>query len=172
MCGASSSSDNLAVSGGNLYVSAGKPGMLFGTVGRSRQNEEFSYLIVFKHANPTLADSRAVDFQCSSDGRQAKTIDKISIKGTAIEADYQIRLNESMNEIESESLAIGGELKDLSRGKIFLIDLTDSAPEFEQIDGVLPQISNELKTTDDIKQLMELIEASLDTLPKAKKYLN
>jgi hypothetical protein len=49
MCGEMSFFGNAGVSSGNLFLVSGKPAVLFGTVTKPGAQEEFCYVLVFRH---------------------------------------------------------------------------------------------------------------------------
>jgi hypothetical protein len=164
MQGASSSSDNLGVSGGNLVVVAPKPGVFFGTVRAPGRQEQFTYLILFRYGRAkSNGSNRGIEVHCSSDGRKAETKDAIELDGKRIEATYHIELNEKHTAIEKESLTIGGQSLDMTAGQVFLIDLTAETPTYQQKKVELPAIPSKLESMQDVEQLAEMIRRSLES---------
>jgi hypothetical protein len=173
MRGASSTSNNLGVSGGNLVVVAPKPGVFFGTVRAPGRQEQFTYLILFRYGRPkSNGSNRGIKFHSTSDGRKAETTDAIELDGKSIEAAYYIELNEKQTAIEKESLTMGGKSMDMAAGQVFLIDLAVEAPTYQQKKVELPAIPSNLESMQDVEQLAETIRKSLESQdPEIKAFL-
>ncbi len=160
--GSRSTSDKLAISGGNLVVVAPQPGILFGTVTKPAGAEEFTYLVLFRYGLPRSDGSeRGLRFQCGSDGQTAETSNTIELNGKRIEASYRIELDEERAAVASEKLTVGGQQRDPAAGLVFLIDLSEEAPIYHQKRVELPEISGALETPQDVERLAETIRASL-----------
>jgi hypothetical protein len=163
MRGASSSSNNLSVSGGNLVVVAPKPGVFFGTVQAPGRQEQFTYLILFRYGRPASNGSnRGIEVHCTSDGRKAETRDAIELDGKRIEVAYHIELDEKQTAIEKERLTIGGRSMDMTADQVFLIDLATETPTYQQKKVELPAIPSKLESMQDVEQLAETIRSSLE----------
>jgi hypothetical protein len=171
--GASSSSDNLRVSSGNLVVVAPRPGVLFGTVTRPGHQEQFTYLILFRYGRPKSGSgSRGIQTDCRSDGRTAHTKDAIELDGKRIEAEYHIELNEKQTDVAGEAVTVGGKMIDLTAGQVFLIDLGAETPAYRQKKVELPAIASKLEAKEDVEKLAEAIRSSLESQdPEIKAFL-
>jgi hypothetical protein len=172
--GSSSSSGNLGVSGGSLVLVAPKPGIYFGTVRKPGGPEQFTYLILFRHARPGSHGSKwGIESHCTSDTRgTAETKDAIELDGKRIEAAYRLELDETLTAVANESLAIGGKNVDMVSGRVFLIDLGAETPTYQQKKVELPAIPSPLESTDDVERLAETIRTSLESQdPEIKAFL-
>ena len=161
--GSRSSSGHLQLSGGNLVVVPPKPGLLFGTVRKPGEQEQFAYVILFKYGRPRADNSsRGIQFQHSSAGRSAEAKDALELDDKRIEAVYRIELNETLTSVSNESLAVDGKNQDLSAGRVFLVDLTSESPVYEQKNVELPQITSKMETVEDVERLGESVQQSLE----------
>jgi hypothetical protein len=168
--GSSGSSENLAISGGNLVVVGPKPGIFFGTVRTPGSQEQFTYVILFKYGHSI--SSHGIRFHCTSDIKTAETQDVIELDGKRIEAFYRVELDESLSAVANETLTIGGKSKDMTSGQVFLIDLTADEPTYEQKKVELPAIQSKLETTEDVERLVGAIRKSLESQdPEIKAFM-
>src|SRR6516165_3840881 len=98
MRGGRSFRGSVGVSGGNLFLVSGKPAILFGTVTKPGAQEEFSYVLVFRHAL-SAADLAGpgppIDLGTSGEGRKQEGRDAITINGKRLEACYEVEWNET-----------------------------------------------------------------------------
>jgi hypothetical protein len=168
--GARASSGNLGVSDGNLVVIAPKPGVLFGTVSKPGNQEQVTYLILFRYGRPGA--NQGTNFHSSSNGRMAEAAITIELDGKRIEAAYRIELNQEQTAVANESLAIGGKSVDMTSGQVFLIDLTAETPVYQQKKVELPAIPSTLDSLEDVEQLADAIRKSLGSQdPEIKAFL-
>ena len=161
--GSTKSNDHIRISGGNLVVVAPEPGMFFGTVRRPGESEQFTYLILFEYGHSAKFESHHVMKSiCTSEGRVAETRNSLELNGKQIEADYRLKMTESLSAVEQESLTIGGKTVDVSLGRVFLVDLSDERQEYSQRRIELPVIDSELETTEDVERLAETVKTILN----------
>jgi hypothetical protein len=165
MRGGRSSRGNVGVSGGNLFLVSGKPAILFGTVTKPGAQEEFSYVLVFRHAL-SAADLAGpgppIDLGTSGEGRKQEGRDAITINGKRLEACYEVEWNETYTEVTREALAVGGQGKELKAGKVFLVDLAGQAPVYMQKTLKLMPSVTPLESPADVERLAEAILRSLE----------
>jgi hypothetical protein len=146
MCGGRSSRGNLGITSGNLFLVSGKPAVLYGTVTKPGAQEELSYVLVFRHAlsaRDFAGFGPPIDFGSFGEGWKHESRDAITISGKRIEAHYEVELNGTGATVAREALTVGGQSKDLTAGKVFLVDLATEAPAYtqknlEQIPPVTP----------------------------------
>jgi hypothetical protein len=157
---------DVGVSGGNLSLVSGKPAVLFGTVAKPGAQEEFSYVLVFRHslsAADLAGPGPHIDLGTSGEGRRQVGRDAITIDGKRIEARYEVEWNETYTEVTREALAVGGLGKDLNAGKVFLVDLAGQAPVYVQkVLEPTPSITH-LESEADVERLAEAILRSLES---------
>ncbi len=160
MRGGKSSFGNLGISGGNLFLVSGKPGILFGTVTKPGAQEELSYVLIFRHAL-SAADLGVLgppaDLGTSGEGRKQESRDAITISGKRIEARYEVDWNETYTEVTREALAVGGKSKELSAGKVFLVDMAGQEPVYIEKDLKLMSSVTRLESPADVERLAESI---------------
>jgi hypothetical protein len=156
---------NVGVSGGNLFLVSGKPGILFATVTKSGAPEELTYVLIFRHAL-SAADLAGLGppmhLGTSGDGRKKESRDTITINGKRIEARYEVEWDEGFTQVTREGLAVGGQSKELNAGKVFLVDLAGQAPVYIQKNLKLTPSVSPLESTADVERLAEAILKSLE----------
>jgi hypothetical protein len=160
MRGGKSSFGNVGISGGNLFLVSGKPAILFGTVTKPGAQEELSYVLIFRHAL-SAADLAGLgpplDLGTSGEGRKQESRDAITISGKRIEARYEVNWNETYTEVTQEALAVGGKSKELTAGKVFLVDLAGQDPVYIQKNLKLMPSVTRLESPADVERLAEVI---------------
>ena len=162
MRGSSSSSGQLAISGANIFVHAGEPGIIFGTVRKPDKQTHFTYVIVVKYDASIAENLRGFETQCSNVGRNAGTTDVINFDGTKIEATYALRMDESLHETESEFVSVAPFFENTTPGQVYLLDTTQSKIKMKHIeDAPWPAISFEIETTEDVRRMASLLLDSL-----------
>jgi hypothetical protein len=163
----------LGVSGGNLVFAAPEPSLVFGTVRKPGGPEQFTYLILFRYGRrPSVGWDRDYRFHSTSDGRKAEAKDSMELNGRRIEVVYRVELDERLAAVANESLTIDGQSKDMSSGRVFLVDLTAGTPAYRQKEADLPAIPSELESTEDLERLAEAIRNSLESQdPEIKAFL-
>jgi hypothetical protein len=165
MRGGSSFFGDVGISDGNLFLVSGKPAILFGTVTKPGAHEEFSYVLVFRHALSAaeLAGlGPPIDLGTSGEGRRQQSRDAITIHGKRIEARYEVDWNETYTAVIRETLAVGGQSKDSNAGKVFLVDLAGQAPVYIQKNLKLMPSVAPLESPADVERLAEAILRSLE----------
>jgi hypothetical protein len=166
MRGARSFRGNVGVSGGNLFLVSGKPAILFATVTKPGTQEQLSYVLVFRHAL-SAADLEGLgppmNLGTSGEGRKQESRDAITINGKRIEARYEVDWNETYTELTREALAVGGQSKELTAGKVFLVDLASQAPVYIQKNlKPMPSVAP-LESSEDVERLAEAILRTLES---------
>jgi hypothetical protein len=157
---------DVGVSGGNLFLVSGKPGVLFATVTKSGAAEELAYVLVFRHALSAadlLGMSPPMHLGTTGEGRKKESRDMITIDGKRIEARYEVEWNEKFTDVTREALAVGGQSKELNAGKLFLVDLAGQAPVYIQKDFKLMPSVTPLESTADVERVAEAILRSLES---------
>lgn len=170
-------SEGVHISSRTLVIVPPKPGVLFGTVGKPGNREQFTYVILFRYGRRLRGYgggiiSRDRKLLCTFDGTVAETNDQFEVNGKPIEASYRLELNETRTAVANESLTIGGERADIAAGRVFLLDLTVESPVYQQMKVELPAIPAKLETSEDAERAAEAIRKSLESQnPKIKAFL-
>jgi hypothetical protein len=148
----------VGMSGGNLFLVSGKPAILFATVTKPGAQEELSYVLVFRHAL-SAADLARLDLHLgtSGEGKKQESHDAITISGKRIEARYEVDWNKTYTEVTREALTVGGKSKELSAGKVFLVDLAGPEPVYKQKNLKLMSSVTPLESPADVERLAEAI---------------
>ena len=158
--------NELLISGGNLMVHEGKPGVFFGTVKTLGGAEEFSYFVVFKHGIvQSEAPSVSHDGNASSSGHKGSTNDEVIVNGKSLKVKYEIQIDDE-GKVETESLEIGGQVVDVKAGRLFLIDLTAALPKQEQRDVEISVDIPALESPEDVESVVaQALEALKSEIP-------
>ena len=156
---------NVGVSGGNLFLVSGKPAVLFGTVTKPGAQEEFCYVLVFRHSL-SAADLTGLgpplDLGTSGEGKKQESRGVVTIHGKRIEARYEVERNKTFTEVTREALSVGGQSKELNAGKVFLVDLAGQAPVYLQKNlKPMPSVTP-LASSADVERLAEALLRSLE----------
>jgi hypothetical protein len=156
---------NVGVSGGSLFLVSGEPAVLFGTVTKPGAQEEFCYLLVFRHtlsAADLAGLGPPMDLGTSGEGRKQESRGVVTIHGKRIEAHYEVEWNETFTEVTREALSVGGQSKELNAGKVFLVDLAVQAPVYLQKNlKPMPSVTS-LESSADVERLAEALLRSLE----------
>jgi hypothetical protein len=151
---------NVGVSGGNLFLVSGKPAILFGTVTKPGAQEELSYVLIFRHtlsAADLAVLGPPVDLGTSGEGRKQESRGAVTISGKRVEARYEVEWNETYTEVTREALAAGGKSKELTAGKVFLVDLAGPEPVYIQKNVKLMSSVTPLESPADVERLADAI---------------
>jgi hypothetical protein len=156
---------DVGVSGGNLFLVSGKPAVLFGTVAKPGAQEEFCYVLVFRHtlsAADLASLGSPMDLGTSGEGRKQESRAVVAIQRKRIEARYEVEWNETFTEVTREALSVGGQSKELNAGKVFLVDLAGQAPVYLQKNlKSMPSVTP-LASSADVERLVEALLRSLE----------
>lgn len=164
--GSRGSSDDLSISSGNLVSRQGKPGVLFGTAKPTGSAEQFSYLIVFRHAGPLADASTTYEAKNSASGKKGSSTCTVGENGKTIQADYEIELDDT-GKISKEQLKVGGKVVDLAAGRFFLIDLTSPSPAYVQKNSDQLGAIKALETLQDVENVASsTLDALKSEIPK------
>lgn len=170
-------SEGFHISSRTLVVVPPKPGVLFSTVRKPGNQEQFTYLILFRYgprlwSYGNIIISRGFVPRCTFDGTVAETNDRLKVNGKPIEACYRVELNETQTAVANESLRIGGKRVDMASGQVFMVDLAAESPVYQQMKVELPAIPSKLETTEDAERAAEAIRKSLESQdPEIKAFL-
>ena len=164
-------SDTLDISSKTLVVVPPKPGVLFSTVRKLEDKEEFAYLILFKYGRRIRQHSTSIVRRGSSPavckldhfGKWAETPAEFQVNGKPIEASYRVELDETRTAVANESLTIGGKPADITSGRVFLLDLTTDPQVYRQMNVELPAVPTKLESEEDAERAAEAIRKSLES---------
>lgn len=141
--GGSATSDGLSLSSGNVVVREHQPGVAFATVTAPSQKKRVAYFIVFSH------DRADVKSASTNNGVEATTFHTIDSFGKKCSVHYRITLKDPMRSVET--LAVGTRDFEVSKGRVFLIDLRPDEPKVTQVAaeefGTLPE-RTDVETTE------------------------
>ena len=163
MRGSKKSNDRVSLTGGNLVVLPPDPGIFFGTVRRPDEERQFTYVVYFEYevSAELLDDPIKVESHTDSEGSTMATHNSLSIGEKRIEAVYRLEFDDTMTTIERESLTLNGDVVDVSLGRVFLMDLAEDDPDYQQIQSELPVIDQRMETTEDVEQVAKTIKPIL-----------
>jgi hypothetical protein len=157
--GASGSrSDQLEVQSGGLVLREGTAGAAFGTVRVGKGKRHLSYFVVVKHnlgkaGNSDFGEEATVE---EGDGKSKQTL---TIDGRTLEIGYQVQVEKG--KATKQTLTINRKEAALSKGRVFLVDMTVSPPTWEQRKLDLPAEVSETTTKKAADELVKKVLASL-----------
>jgi hypothetical protein len=130
-----SRSDELELHAGGLVLREGAAGSAFGTVRIAAGKRHLSYFIVFKH---NFGKEEKSDFaeECSVEKGDGESKQTLGMDGRSLEVVYKVRAEEGKKAVQS--ITLNKKSADLTRGRVFLVDLTVSPPRWEQKKLELP----------------------------------
>jgi hypothetical protein len=169
-------SEGFHISSRTLVIDPPNPGVLFGTVRKPGNQEQFTYLILFRYGARLRSYGGIITGKrkllCTFDGTVGETNDRFKVNGRPIEASYRVELNEARTGVANESMIIGGKPEDMTSGRVFLLDLTVESPVYRQMKVELPPIPLKLETKDDAERAAEAIRKDLENKdPDIKAFL-
>jgi hypothetical protein len=135
--GGSGETDGLWVTGPNLCIRRGMPGMFFGMVQAPGKDRLIAYTLIIKgdEARKTLA---GYDGQCSVVGPIARSEGFVEINGKKVTVDYQMTIDPKGKRAAKEKLMIDGKALDLDAGRVILVDLSGKVATWKQTSVALP----------------------------------
>lgn len=159
-------SEGFHISSRTLVIVPPKPGVLFGTVRKPGNQEQFTYLILFRYGRRLRSYGGIISgdrkLLCTFDGTVAETNDRFEVNGKPIEASYRLELNETRTAVANESLTIEDNYVDMRSGRVFLVDLTTEPKVYRQMQVEMPAIPAKLETNQDAEGVAEAIRQSLE----------
>ena len=158
-------SNGLEVNSGNVVVKTGRPGVAFACVTTPGQSKTFAYFLIFNHDFPKAL----VTSQGTSDGSIAKTNHTISAFGHRCEAEYRVTLRPGQQAVASVETRVGGVRYDLTKGKVFLLEMKNAKPSVTQLNIELPTKLPRLDRTSDVEKFAE---RTLKRLREANEAVN
>jgi hypothetical protein len=163
---------DFAVSGGNLVVHPGKPGVMFGTVTKPMSSAQLSYVILFKLPPTTNESSLGLDGRAHREGSAVEAKSICTINGKRIEATSNYDLNEERAAVTNEKLTVGSKEVDPGAGRLFVVDLTTASPAYQQKKIALPDDVPKLEETADVERYAEVLLKHLqEKEPELKDWL-
>lgn len=154
------SSDKLSVTNGNVVQKENQPGIALAFVTKPSESKDFAYFVVFSHDFP----NGGMHTQSSSDGLTARTEHTIEAFGSECNVEYLVKLTRDGAMVSTETISIAGETYDVSKGKLFLVDMKVTPATVVQINIDLPSAIPDLKETQAVEKFGE---ETLDELRKA-----
>jgi hypothetical protein len=157
------------VQSGGLVLREGSAGAAFGTVQVGKGKRHLSYFLVIKH---TLGSSSKSDFgeEGSVEEGDGQTKQTLTIDGKTLVVSYQVRV--AGGKKTKQTLTLNRKTVDVSKGLVFLVDMTASPPRWEQRKVELPA---EVPAATTKKAADELARKTLARLakkdPKVKAFI-
>jgi hypothetical protein len=166
--GVTAEADGFWVQAGGLSLKDNVPGVLFGMASLPGGDRELRYVLLFKHR--ATADSK-VTFPSNAtlenrDKKSALMDDGLEIDGNAVNLRLALEFDSKKNAIASESLSFNGEKVDLTKGRVFLVDLTAAPVKWEQAQMKLPAKLPDPKALSGAREVVNRILAELPHAPE------
>ena len=172
--GGSASSDGWWFLSGSTYFRSDEPGVVFGMQKTPEGTREFSYVILFKHANKSGRNvEHSENARVTFDGKTAEMRHGLKIDGKAFNLALDLEADKEAGKVQMRSLKIDGKEVDPAQGTVFLVDFTSAGMTYEQIHAALP--ADLPDPTDDTKVVEKLARDVIQKLKsendRAKKFL-
>lgn len=158
MSGSRAYSADFGLSGGNLAIAAGKPGVCYGTTRFPGQQEKVAYVILFRCDARDLQDTPAttgIQFNGGSDGKQAHYQGTLTLFGKALAVQHKLERDVTNPGKFQETLVLGEQPMDLAAGRVFLLDLSGAAPVYRQVNVPLPDQRTQLDSLIEVEREAE-----------------
>ena len=166
-----SRSEALEVRAGGLVVRSGEAGSAFGSVQAGTAKRQLSYFVIFKHR---LGGEGRMEWseETTMDGNTGHSKQVVTIDGSTLRIEYRVEVDEKTKKVAKESLTINKKAVDVSRGRVFLVDLTVSPPRWEQRKASLPAGVGEASGKKAAEELVQKVLAGLSKQDrKVKEFL-
>lgn len=149
---------------GGLFLQKGSPGVLFGSAKAPDGDRELKYVVIFKHraTGGSSIESPSNISDQGMDRRQITIADGVNIDGKGVRLTLEIEIDSTNNVVKREELTFDGKKIDLSRGRLFLVDLTGGTTTWEQVQVTLPGKPPDPTET---KNALELSKRVLSEVP-------
>ena len=168
--GARLTSASLDITSRTIVVVPPEPGVVFSTVRKPGNKEQFAYVLLLNYGHRIRSSSSFIvsrglpvppGAQLDHSGRWAETTTALELNGKPIEASYRVELDETGTAVANEALTIAGKPVDMMSGQVFLVDLTGEPPVYRQMKVELPPTPIKLQTTEDAERAAEAIRERL-----------
>ena len=130
-------SDAVELHAGGLVAREREAGVAFGSVRLARGKRAPAYVLILDHRLGGEGKSEFAD-SASADENKAEAKQTITIDGHTLELEYRLALEPRTRKLVKESLTLNDKAIDLTRGRVFLVDLRSSPPRWEQVKVELP----------------------------------
>ncbi len=172
--GGSTSSDGWWFLAGSSYLKSDEPGVFFGMQKTPDGKREFSYVILFKHANTTGGNfAQARHSNITFDGTTAAMRDELTIDDKSFKLALDLEADKEAGKVKVRTITIDGKDVDPTQGTVFLVDFTSNEVNYEQIHATLP--ADLPDPTDDTKVVEKLAQEVTQKLKseneRARKFL-
>lgn len=148
--GVVTSTDGWWFSAGALHLEKGQPGVLFGMNKTPSSDRAFSYVVLFRHGN---LESRGHSARVNYNGKTVSIRDGLEVNRSKFELALEMTSDENAGTLKVDTFSIDGKEIDLTKGKVFLVDLTSAPLSVKQIDVPLPK---DLPTTGNTEVVADL----------------
>jgi hypothetical protein len=157
---AGSRSDALSLQAGGVVLREGGPGAAFGTIQAGKAKRQLAYYLVVRHRYPGEGKTESNE-DVTAEGLTGTARHTLTVNGNSLVVSYSIKLGEGTKKPKEEKLSLGGKAVDLTRGRVFLVDMTVSPPRVEQRKLDLPAEVGDLSARKAAGELERRVTASL-----------
>jgi hypothetical protein len=114
-------------------------GVFFGTVTPPDRPTEILYLVLYKHA-PRKSSSRGVGNHLNTiSSGHVEIIDGLTVDGVAAKLSAQLDADPRTGKLTRQEYKLNEQKIDMSRGRLFLVDLTVNPAKWQQVNVELPR---------------------------------
>jgi hypothetical protein len=136
--GGSVSGDGWWFSSGSVFLQPNEPGVLFGMEKTPTGSRQFTYFVVFRHAEKIGDIERGKNSDLSYRGMTASLRDGLTINGKSFELALELETDKGAGAIQVRRFTINGVEVDPTRGNVLLVDFTSDAVTYKQVSATLP----------------------------------
>ena len=164
-----------------VLIKPPEAGVTFSTVTIPGKQERFAYLILFNyggelsHYSSSSPNTKGLGNGGieSPRGRWAEIIVGFTVDAKPVEGHYYVELDDSLTQVQTETMAIGENKYEISAGRVFLMNLTTAPPSCHQLDVVMPPVPNNSRLPDDaLKAAADIRQILHDRHPDIAEFLN
>jgi hypothetical protein len=133
------SNNDLEICPGVIVASSEIPPVLYGVSRRGPSSRELAYVMLLKLPR-TIPHALAPEASAQADIRRARSFLSVTFDRVSFRVTYEIDA-----QTKSEVVTVCGKDVDLSKGRVFLVDLSGPAATVEQLGVPLPAVSCNLE---------------------------
>jgi hypothetical protein len=148
-------SDQIEIQAGGLVLREGSAGAAFGTIRVGKGKRHLSYFLVLKH-NLGKAGSPVPGKEMMATNDDGKSKQTLMIDGKSLEVVYQVRVEGGKT--TRQTLTISNKAVEVSKGRVFLVDLTVNPPRWEQrkldLNEEVPDVTSKKAADELVKKVL------------------
>jgi len=146
--GGFSQSGGLTISSPNFVAVEGLPIVGFSVVKLDDTESSFGYFLIVRPPGNGNPQSRGFGGSSSSNGQSGKSVGQFRLDGNEVQVSLEI-------DKQTEKLAIDETNYDVSKGRLFLVDMQSDPATIKQIDTELPAPDSTVTSTEQAEEIAQ-----------------